>query len=297
MKATPSSSIERFSCVRPWGSCRFRSCRLPPPEIPSPHRSPAAMIRVDHPMKAACTGASPVMPYPSKRLSSSAAVPPSPAGVTLSSLQSAALIAWVRTTFSISLASADLKVLLRCRVRGASDRCYQRPWPRASLGLFLKRAGGVLPRCRGGDAAHQRDRAGDPRRARVHAAHRPIFSFGLDPAHPSPDPSDRAMRWTDLRDLTPALRRSRASDVPGHAASPRCRPGQPNHPKMSRCPEAIQTAFSFLDRRSAIPAWRRPAGHAAARRVALKPVRGVHRSDAATARPATSYLGLPRSSP
>lgn len=105
VKAASSSSKERLSCNRPWGSCRFGSCRYVCRRRSSRYFGfPQCRSARIAGRKAAFAGASPVMPYPSELLSSSAAVPPSPVGAALSPLQDAALAAaWLRTTLRLRL--------------------------------------------------------------------------------------------------------------------------------------------------------------------------------------------------
>jgi hypothetical protein len=122
--------------------------------------------------------------------------------------------------------------------------CHQHVRPRAPLGLFLKRAGGVLPRVPSGEAVSVRDRIGGPGRARARSASRPNSDFGEDANLASPDPEDRT-RVVSTWGFATALRRSRAGEASGGATSPHPRPGQPFCPKTACCAEAIQTAFSF----------------------------------------------------
>jgi hypothetical protein len=151
---------------------------------------------------------------------------PSPVGAALSPLQGAALAAaWLRTTMRLRL-RLPASGRLSAAESGARRCCCQRLRPDAPLGLFLKRAGGVLPRVPSGEAVSVRDRIGGPGRARARSASRPNSDFGVDTALPSPDPEDRA-RVGPTWDLATALRRSRAGEASGSATSPHLRPGQP----------------------------------------------------------------------
>lgn len=194
-----------------------------------------------------------------------------------------------------SLASAGLRALIRCRVRNRRC-CHQHVRPDAPLGLFLKRAGGVLPRVPSGEAVCVRDRIGGPGRARARSASRPNSDFGVDANLPSPDPEDPA-RVVSTWDLATALRRSRAGETSSGATSPHLRPGQPFCPKTACCAEAIQTAFSFPGHevRDARLTYTAGPDRSATNRVGF--VRGIGRSDAATVRPTTSSSILPRGSP
>jgi len=92
--------------------------------------------------RAALAGASPVMPYPSKRFPRQQpsrrhrrAIPPRRyRSLRLPTLR-------LRTAAPTPLAAAGLEALLRCRVR-RQGRCCQRSCPDAPMGLFLERAGG-----------------------------------------------------------------------------------------------------------------------------------------------------------
>jgi hypothetical protein len=132
------------------------------------------------------------MPYPSERFSSSAAVPTVTGGrCPLAVTGRCACRCVVANHIATSLASAGLRAFLRCRVRSAK-RLLPASSARAPLGLFLKRAGGVLPRVPSGEAVSVRDRIGGPGRARARSASRPNSDFGEDTELPSPDPEDPA---------------------------------------------------------------------------------------------------------
>ena len=125
--------------------------------------------------RAALAGASPVMPYPSKRVPSSAAVPSSPMGDAFSPVHVAADGQRCRYELHsrVPLRHAGLKALLRCRRSGAGC-CRQRSCPDASLGLVLERTGG---RCfRGFCAGEPRSRAAIGVGARVE----PVCTRSLD---------------------------------------------------------------------------------------------------------------------
>jgi hypothetical protein len=136
-------SRRRFSCNRPWGSCRFGACCFCPPVSRSVLVPLGARTARIVSQRAAFAGASPVMPYPSKLLPSSAAVPSSPTGDTFSPLQVAALVV-------TAVANHDDDSAGGCRPQGLDPlpksvgvgRCCQRPRPDAPLGLLLERAGG-----------------------------------------------------------------------------------------------------------------------------------------------------------
>jgi hypothetical protein len=148
-----TSSRRRLSRNRPWGSCRFGSCR----HVRSLSIRPGAFRRQNRKDRELAGRARRCVPghaLPFEAFPSSAAVPSSPTGDTFSPLQVAAAGRRVRlrTAAPTPLAAAGLKALLRCRVR-RRGRCCQRPRPDAPMGLFLERAGGVLPRVLGGQAA------------------------------------------------------------------------------------------------------------------------------------------------
>jgi hypothetical protein len=162
----------RRSCNRPWGSCRFGSCCLS--ALSRSVRVPfgARSARIGR-SRAACAGASPVMPYPSKR---SPRQQPSRRHRRAIPSRRCRSLRWsssrLRTAAPTPLAAAGLKALLRCRVR-KQGRCCQRSCPDAPMGLFLERAGGVLPWMLGGQAAQYRDKSRSPGRTRVHPVFRP----------------------------------------------------------------------------------------------------------------------------
>jgi hypothetical protein len=222
---------------------------------------------------------------------------PSPVGAALSPLQTAArVVVWLRTTMRLRL-RLPASGRLSAAESGARRCCCQRLRPDAPLGLFLKRAGGVLPRVSSGEAVNVRDRIGGPGRARARSASRPNSDFGVDASLPSPDPEDPA-RVGPTWDLATALRRSRAGEASGGATSPpHLRPGQPFCPKTGCCAEAIQTAFSFPGHevRDARLTYTAGPDRRATNRSGF--VRGIGRSDAATVRPTTSSSGLPRRPP
>jgi len=120
-KAASSSSGRRFSCNRPWGSCRFGACRYACRRRSTRYFGfPQCRSARIAGRKAAFADASPVMPYPSELCSSSAAVPTvtggrCPLAVTGRCVGRCVVANHVTT----SLASAGLRAFIRCRVRSA----------------------------------------------------------------------------------------------------------------------------------------------------------------------------------
>jgi hypothetical protein len=162
-----SSRLRRFAPLRtlqgprPWGP---RSTRVEPAPFsvspatdPGVHAvsAPAALSALSRSVlvpfgarnariarsRAARAGASPVMPYPSKRFPSAAAVPSSPMGVAFSPVPSAALprdpVASCVLGFRWRRPAARPCSAAEVRVQGAVT---SGPVPDASLGLILERA-------------------------------------------------------------------------------------------------------------------------------------------------------------
>lgn len=205
------SSEERFSCNRPWGSCRFGSCRCAFARRSTRYlgfpRCRSARIAGHRPRSQVLPRSCPTLRsvIPRQQLSR-----PSPVGAALSPLQGAArAAAWLRTTMRLRL-RLPASGRLSAAESGARRGCCQRLRPDAPLGLFLKRAGGVLPRAPSGEAVRVRDRIGGPGRARARSASRPNSDFGVDTVRPSPDPKDRTRGGS-----RPAGSRHRAPKEPG----------------------------------------------------------------------------------
>ena len=120
-KAASPSSGRRFSCNRPWGSCRFGACRYACRRRSTRYFGfPQCRSARIAGRKAAFAGASPVMPYPSELYSSSAAVPTVTGGrCPLAVTGRCAGRGVVANHVTTSLASAGLRAFIRCRVRSA----------------------------------------------------------------------------------------------------------------------------------------------------------------------------------
>lgn len=142
VKAASSSSKRRFSCNRPWGSCRFGACRYAYRRRSTryfgfPQRRSARIAG----RKAAFAGASPVMPYPSELYSSSAAVPTVTGGrcpLAVTGCRAGRRV--VANHVATPLASAGLRALIRCRVRSAEMLSPAFP-ARCSPGLVPEEGG------------------------------------------------------------------------------------------------------------------------------------------------------------
>ena len=142
VKAVSSSSGMRFSCNRPWGSCRFGACRCAFVRRSTRYFGfPQCRSARIAGRKAAFAGASPVMPYPSELCSSSAAVPTVTGGrCPLAVTDSCVGRCVVANHDATSLASAGLRAFIRCRVRSA-ERLLPASPARCSPGLLPEEGG------------------------------------------------------------------------------------------------------------------------------------------------------------
>jgi hypothetical protein len=229
---------------------------------------------------------------PFEAFPSSAAVPSSPTGVAFSPLQAAAAgrRARLRTAAPTPLAAADLKALLRCRVRW-QGRCHQRPCPDAPLGLFLEEDGrSVLPRHPLGRTERSRGRSRNPGRTRVHPASRP-------------DPTSEDERLVLVgSEGSPRGSALPAEDSPRSGGARRVLTGDVASPRLAQVSHAAQqhAAPRRPKDRFLIPICYRYA-QPARRASAALPRSGdqgqlgdARRSDAAAAGPATSSPGCAR---
>lgn len=141
-KAALSSSGMRFSCNRPWGSCRFGSCRYACRRRSTRYLGfPQCRSARIAGRKTAFADASPVMPYPSELLSSSAAVPTVTGGCCpLAVTGRCACRCVIANHIATSLASAGLRAFIRCRVRCAEMLSPAFPGP-CSPGLVPEEGG------------------------------------------------------------------------------------------------------------------------------------------------------------
>jgi hypothetical protein len=197
--------------------------------------------------RAARAGASPVMPYPSKRFPSAAAVPSSPMGVAFSPVPSAALprdtVASCILGFRWRRPAARPCSAAEVRVQGAVT---SGPVPDASLGLILERAGGRCFRGYGANKPHSiyRDRNRSSGRTRVHPVSRPRSD--LDAEATGPRVIRRILRGSvpPEGDRATALRRAgRARSIRRRGvAAPRLGMRAAKQPTVPRRPNI---AFSF----------------------------------------------------
>jgi hypothetical protein len=154
------------------GFMPFRLLPPCPPSLDPPGASRRQAARIVS-QRAALAGASPVMPYPSKRFPRQQPSRRHRRAIPSRRYRS---LRWsssrLRTAAPTPLAAAGLKALLRCRVR-KQGRCRQRSCPDAPMGLVLERVGG---RCFRGGCADKPHRTAIVIGARVE----PVYTRSID---------------------------------------------------------------------------------------------------------------------